>query len=278
MKLKFTKSHGLGNDFIIIDNREDKAIDFSDLATKICRRRFSVGADGILVVDNSDREDIKMKIYNSDGSEAEMCGNGIRCFAKYLHDRKIIEDKIINIETKAGLIKPEIIEKQEQTLIRVNMGKPGLKRSLVPMTGPDSDFVIDETLEADGRKITFSAVSTGVPHCLVFTDEITDYKVRVLGPIIEKHPIFPVKTNVEFINVIEPSHIDVRVWERGAGETMACGTGACACAVAGIKKGLLNRKVTVSLPGGDLIIEWDGKGDVYMTGTAEEAFTGQIEI
>lgn len=274
--MQFTKMHGLGNDFIILDNRDENISGYATLAEKLCRRRFSTGADGIILIMKSNQADIKMRIFNSDGSEAQMCGNGIRCFAHYVYKNNIIATKKMTVETLAGIITPEIVDfiDNKTSLVRVDMGKPRLSRHEIPMLGEDAPQVVGEPIEAGGVKFTFTAVSMGNPHCIIFVDEITDEMVRRYGPIIEKHPIFPEKTNVEFIRVLSPEHIQFRVWERGAGETLACGTGACASVVAGIIKGLLERKVKVSLPGGDLTIEWEENGNVIMTGAAEEVFRG----
>jgi diaminopimelate epimerase len=279
--LKVTKMHGLGNDFIILDNREGQIDDYSKIAKILCRRRFHIGADGILIIENSDKADLKMVIFNSDGSEAEMCGNGIRCFARYVFERQIINKTEMTIETKAGIMAPSIIvdeQNHENLLIRVNMGKPELRRSRIPMTGTDSSMVIDEPVTAMGETFEFTAVSMGNPHVVTFIDELPGPRLAEIGPVIEKNSIFPVKTNVEFARVENPEHVIVQVWERGAGETLACGTGACATVVAGQLKKVLGKEVRVSLPGGDLFIEWDGQGPVYMTGPAEEVFTGETKI
>ena len=276
--MQFTKMHGLGNDFIITDNRDETISDYSNLAETLCRRHFSIGADGIILIMKSNQADIKMRIFNSDGSEAQMCGNGIRCFAHYAYKNNIITKKTMTVETLAGIIKPEITEfiNDRKSLVRVDMGKPRLRRNEIPIAGEDTPRVVDEPIEVEGVKFLFTGVSMGNPHCIIFVDEITDEMVRRFGPIIEKHPLFPEKTNVEFIKVHSPQHIQFRVWERGAGETLACGTGACASVVAGIMKGLLDKEVKVSLPGGDLMIKWEESGNVIMTGPAEEAFTGTV--
>lgn len=279
--MKFTKMHGLGNDFIIIDNRSGLNLDYPRLAKNLCRRRFSIGADGILVILNSEKADIRMRVFNSDGSEAEMCGNGIRCFARYIYEKKILSKKSISVETPAGIIKPQIVDNPEDPddlLIRVDMGKPALRRNEIPMTGEDTPRVLDEKIEVNGDEFFISAVSMGNPHCIIFVDEITDHLIRHISPLIENHPVFPRKTNVEFARFIEPRHVKVRVWERGAGETLACGTGACAVVIAGIMKKMLDNKVKVSLPGGDLLIEWDKTGNIYMTGPAVEVFSGEITL
>jgi len=276
--LKFTKMHGLGNDFIIIDHSAGKKMECSRLAEKICRRRFSIGADGLIFILPSVVADIKMRIFNSDGSEAEMCGNGIRCFAAHILENGILKKRKMTVETLAGIMETEILEEKDKSgniMVRVNMGKPRFRRSQIPMVGEDSPGVIDEKIEVDGEILVFSAVLMGNPHCVFFVEEIDDYMVRHIGPLIEKHPLFPKKTNVEFIRFRTPRHIEMRVWERGAGETLACGTGACASVVAGIRKGMLDREVRVTLPGGDLLVGWEDGGNVMMTGPAEIVFKGE---
>ncbi|MCE1249032.1 MAG: diaminopimelate epimerase [Firmicutes bacterium] len=275
--MKFTKMHGLGNDFIVIENPDKQPLNYPELAVNLCHRRFSIGADGILIVEDSDNADIMMRIFNSDGSEAKMCGNGIRCFARYVFDRNIVPKTKMTVETISVTVSPEIItDENGETVVTVDMGKPILKKSLIPVAGEEEEPVKDKKVEIDGEEFTFSAVSMGNPHCLIFVDEITDRLVREVGPKIEVHPLFPEKTNVEFIKVLSRNHIQVRVWERGAGETMACGTGACASVVAGIIKGLLDNRVKVSLPGGDLDITWTQGESVFMTGPAAEVCTGEV--
>jgi diaminopimelate epimerase len=277
--MKFTKMHGLGNDFIVIDNRDKKPLNYPEIAVNLCHRRFSIGADGILIVEESDKADIMMRIFNCDGTEAKMCGNGIRCFSRYVYERNIVPKTRMTVETISVTVSPEITKNDsEETVVVVDMGKPILKKSLIPVSGEDTETVVNQTIEVDGESFEFSAVSMGNPHCLIYVDEITDRMVREIGPKIEVHPLFPEKTNVEFIKVLSPSHIQVRVWERGAGETLACGTGACASMVAGVLKGLLENKVKVSLPGGDLKIEWSKGESVFMTGPAVEVCNGEVSL
>lgn len=281
MKIQFTKMHGLGNDFIIIDNRAMEEIDFSSMAVNLCRRRFSIGADGILVIAPSSIAGLKMEIFNPDGSQADMCGNGIRCFARHVFEEGILPSPRQAVETLAGIIRPEIIEDPGSPgglLVRVDMGPPGLDSGQIPVNLPGISPVIDQVMDAAGEQFTFSAVSMGNPHCLIFVEEPTDRLVREIGPRVEAHPLFPRKTNVEFIRVEGRDRLNVRVWERGAGETMACGTGACASVVAGRLKGLLDSRVTVHLPGGSLQVEWDGQGSVMMTGPAVEVFRGWVSL
>lgn len=279
--MKFTKMHGLGNDFIIFDNRAGEKLDFYKISKKLCRRRLSIGADGLLVVENSDIADLKMRIFNPDGTEAEMCGNGIRCFALWAYKRKLVDSKSLNVETLAGIIKPALVDDPQnpaEFLVRVNMGKPIFSNTRGSGGTTDISSTVDETIIVEGKKITYTPVSLGNPHCVIFTDVIDDSVVSQFGPSIEKHPNFPNRTNVEFVKIISPDHVRVRVWERGAGLTLACGTGACASAAAGVKKGLLAEDVRVTLPGGELIISWNGKDSIFMTGPAMESFIGEVKI
>lgn len=277
MKIFFAKMHGLGNDFVVIDFRKyqqdigDNVL--SEFSKRICNRRFGIGADQLLLLYPSGIADFKMRIFNADGGEVEMCGNGIRCLAKYIWDRKISEKDILEIETLAGIIKPERIGEY----VRVDMGKPILVPCEIPvkLNTQSSEPLIDFPLKIKDRLFKITTVSMGNPHAVIFVDEdINEFPVSLYGPEIEKHEIFPKKTNVEFINVLNRRELVMRVWERGAGETLACGTGASASAVAAILKNLTDRKVIVRLPGGELFIEWNENNHVYMTGPAVEVFEG----
>ena len=275
MKIPFTKMHGLGNDFIVIDCRDGKSGVKSEesgaLARRLCHRRFGIGADQVLLLYNSEKADFLMRIFNADGSEVEMCGNGIRCFAKYVWDRKLSGKSVLEIETSAGIIKPE----KAGDLIRVDMGTPVLDGRQIPV---DLDGVIkDYPLTIEDKTFTITCVSMGNPHAVIFVDEVEGFDVRRYGSRIEAHRLFPKKINVEFVQVIDRKTLRMRVWERGAGETMACGTGASAVAVAANLKGIAEQKVTVKLLGGDLLIELSENGHVYMTGPAEEVFEGCIQ-
>ena len=294
MKVEFTKMHGLGNDFVLIDCRKTKLRGLSGLAEKLCHRRFGIGADQLLLLDSSTVADFRMRIFNPDGSEVEMCGNGIRCLAKYAWERGLSEKDTIEVETLAGIIRP----KKSGGLVMVDMGEPVLEPERIPVkTGQRSmvkgqkekelnsklasqEFkpVIDHPLKIEDRDFKITCVSMGNPHAIIIVDNAANFPVAYYGPRIENHAFFPQRTNVEFIEVPNSSEIVMRVWERGAGETMACGTGAAAVAVAAHLKGLTGRKVTVHLAGGDLTIEWSGDNHVYMTGPAVEVFTGEIEI
>jgi len=277
--MEFTKMHGLGNDFILINALEDeKDVDYYELAPKLCDRNFGIGADGLLIILPSEIADIKMRIINSDGSEAEMCGNGIRCFAKYVFEKGIINKTRMEVETLAGIIIPEIMLNNNKVVsVRVNMGEPQLDRAKIPMEGPPGP-VIKEKLKVLDNEFEITAVSMGNPHCVIFVSDLTAIDINKWGPLLEKHPVFPRKTNVEFVHIINPAEAVMRVWERGAGITLACGTGACATIVAGVLNNLLNRKATIKLLGGELEIEWAENNHVYMTGPAEEVFRGTIDL
>jgi len=278
--LRFTKVQGLGNDFILVDGFAEKINldELPALAVRMCDRRFGVGADGLVPLLPSARADVQMRIFNSDGSEAEMCGNVTRCAAKYLYEHGVIRQEKIRVETLAGIMVPELlVEGGRVSLIRVDMGEPRLERTEIPMAGP-AGRVVDEPLPVDGAGYRVTAVSMGNPHCVIFVPDVESVPLREIGPRIETHPVFPKKINVEFIQVLAPDEVRMKVWERGAGETMACGTGACAAAVAAHLNGLTGRRVTVHLRAGDLLIEWADDNHVYMTGPAEEVFTGVYPV
>jgi len=283
MKIDFVKMQGLGNDFILIDCLSKPLGDssfLSYLAKRLCNRHFGIGADGLILILPSSKANLKMRIFNSDGTEAQMCGNGIRCFAKYAYENKIISKIKFTIETLAGIITPELIFKgKEISGIKVDMGIPKLKRREIPMEGENSPTVVDETLKIDSKTIfQITCVSMGNPHCITFVNDVQSIPVDEIGPKIENHPLFPEKTNVEFIQVLNKQEINFRVWERGAGETLACGTGACAALVAAVLNKKTDREAIIHLPGGDLDIQWADNGHVYMTGPAELAFKGKMEI
>jgi len=275
--LRFTKVQGLGNDFILINCLEEEVNpkNFSSLAVGMCDRHFGIGADGLVPLLPSDTADIHMRIFNSDGSEAEMCGNVIRCAAKYLYEHGIVEKEKIRVETLAGIMIPELfVENGRVKLVRVDMGEPCLERSDIPMVGPPGR-VVDEPMDVEGVTYRVTAVSMGNPHCIIFVPNLEQVPLHGIGPRIETHGAFPRKTNVEFVQVLNRDEVKMKVWERGAGETMACGTGACAAAVACILNDHTGRRVTVHLEAGDLVIEWAENNHVYMTGPAEEVFTGE---
>ena len=275
--MKFTKVHGLGNDFVLIDclNGNNLSGDLSKLAQQICHRNFGVGADGLVLLRPSEKADLRMQILNPDGSEPEMCGNAIRCAAKYVYDHNVVRKTKIRVETLAGIIVPEVITDNNQvTSVRVDMGEPRLNRSEIPMQGPEGR-VVDVPLEVNGEVYRVTAVSMGNPHCVIFVPDVEAVPLHQLGPMLETHPAFPEKTNVEFIQVLSNDEVRMKVWERGAGPTMACGTGACASGVAACLNNLTGRKVTVHLSAGSLVIEWKEDNHVYMTGPAAEVFVGE---
>jgi len=273
MNISFTKMHGIGNDFIVIDCRKTAlSSQLSALSKRLCNRRFGIGADQILLLHNSDKADFRMSIFNADGSEVEMCGNGIRCFAKYIWDRKLSSKQALEIETPAGIIRPE----RAGNLVKVDMGVPILEGRQIPVK---LDGVIQEfPLKILDKKFKITCVSMGNPHAVIFVDDVAGFDVAKYGPVIENHELFPKRVNVEFIQVISPGTVLMRVWERGSGETLACGTGASAAAVASNLTGRSRKRVKVRLPGGDLRIELHKNGHVYMTGPAVEVFEGRIHI
>ena len=278
--INFTKMQGLGNDFVVLDYEEYKKTNKTpnDLAIKLCDRHFGIGADGLIIVNPDTKDtDIGWIFYNNDGSIAQMCGNGIRCFAKYVYEKGLVNKKEFSVETKAGTIIPKILD---NGLVRVNMSEPILIPEKIPVRiSANLNF---EIIVSD-RTFIANAVSMGNPHCIIITDEDTKALALKYGREIEKHPLFPEKTNVEFIKVLSRDEINLDVWERGCAITLACGTGACASVVAAILNGLCDNKVKVNLPGGQLLIEWDGnindtKHDIFMSGRADYSFRGQIEV
>ncbi|MDI3547597.1 MAG: diaminopimelate epimerase [Halanaerobiales bacterium] len=281
MKLNFTKMHGTGNDFIVIDGFRYKIKNYRQLAIDLCKRHFGIGGDGLIIIlpPESKENDFRMRIFNADGSEAEMCGNGIRCFSHYLREKNLTGKDILRVETLAGIITPEVISGNRKTSqIRVNMGKPKFKPAEIPVDlDTDAEYIQEHKLPVNDKTFQINCVSMGNPHTIIFREDIDQIPLAEWGKEIENHPAFPEKTNVEFIRIIDRSEIAMRVWERGSGITLACGTGASASVVAGIKNNYLDEKVVVHLPGGDLVIEWSGD-DVFMTGPAETVFNGAIEI
>lgn len=277
-KLEFTKMHGIGNDYIYIDVAKNK--DLKEIFTRysigalvryLSNRNFGIGGDGVIFIEKSMIADFKMRIFNSDGTEAEMCGNGIRCFAKYIYDQKLTEKDILKIETLAGIkeVKKEkhILEPSKETIEQyvVNMGKPIISGNL-------SISVLD-------KNIQLTKILIGNPHAVIFTKDVENIPIKKYGPLIENHKYFPQKTNVEFVEILENNLIKMRVWERGSGETFACGTGSCAAVVAGVSNNLIKRDVKVLLRGGELDINWDKKtNNIYMKGMATKVYDGIMEI
>ncbi len=274
-EITFTKMHGIGNDYIYLDCRDREPERLPDLAREMSDRHTGVGGDGIILICNSDKADFRMRIFNADGSEARMCGNASRCVGKYLSDRGIASSPAITLETLGGIKTLHLHHLPDGKVgsVSVDMGYPSLKASEIPVSVAEEQM-IDREVDTTRGPVRITAVSMGNPHGVIFTTDLSTENVHTTGPELERHPMWPDRANIEFARVDSPDHITMRVWERGSGETMACGTGACATAVAAFTTGRTGRKVTVSLPGGDLIIELTPEGKVIMTGPATEVFTG----
>ena len=273
--MRFWKMHGLGNDYIVIDNRDQKIGEekVNSIAKQLCERRFSVGADGLLLVYPSTSADLKMRIFNSDGSEAEMCGNGIRCFSKYCYENGIVKKTEFSVETLAGVKNVWLtLKSNEVTQIRVDMGEPKWERQTLPMLGEGT--AINVALPVDGEPYQVTCLSMGNPHCVTFVENVDEFPVDYVGPSIETDKAFPKRTNVGFVQIISRNELKVRVWERGCGETLACGTGTCAAVAAAKKLGKVDNKVTVHVLGGDLIVEV--ADTLFLTGAAEKVFEGTL--
>ena len=275
MQIKFTKMQALGNDYIYVNcfRQKPNKLNLSELAIKICNRHFGVGSDGLILVAPGKTHRFRMIFYNPDGSEAEMCGNGIRCFARFLYDQGLSKSRIQDIETKAGIIHTEILQTGNTFLICTDIGKPILERKMIPMKGK-GETCINESLNLDGRKVTITGLSLGNPHTLIFVKEFSpDW--RGIGREVENHPLFPRRTNVEFVKVLNKRKIQLKIWERGVGETLASGTGASAAVVAGVLNHQLDRKVKAIFDKGELTIEWKKEDDhLYITGPAISVFSG----
>lgn len=277
--MEFTKMHGLGNDFIVVAGERALPDNAAELAVRLCNRFFGIGADGLVYILPTDNADFKMRIINSDGSEAEQCGNAIRCVAKYVFDNGLTDKTELTIETIGAGVQPVQIttEGGKAALVTVDMGQPILNGLDVPTT-IDANPVLGHGIEVDGREFKFTAVSMGNPHCVIYVDDAANFDLATWGPKLEKHPMFPRKINVEFATVNSRDQVDMRVWERGAGPTLACGTGACATLVSSVLNGLTDRKATISLAGGDLSIVWNEENNrIYMTGPAAAVYTGSVE-
>lgn len=274
--MRFTKMHGAGNDYVYVNAFEESLpADIAGLAQRVADRHFGIGGDGLILICPSERADARMRMFNADGSEAEMCGNGVRCVAKYVYDHGIAQKDELQIETGNGVLTLQVLtENGRAERIRVNMGTPILKAADIPTTLP-GEPPLRAPLTVEGQTLEVTCVSMGNPHCITFVDEVNDDWVHRVGPLVERHVAFPNRVNAEFIQVVSPTEMIMRVWERGSGETLACGTGACAAAVAGVLNGLVERKVTCHLLGGDLELEWAESGEVYMTGPAVEVFHGE---
>ena len=278
--MKFTKMHGAGNDYVYVNCFEEPVENPEQVAVRVSNRNFGIGSDGLILILPSDRADVRMRMFNSDGSESEMCGNGIRCVAKYAYDHGLVTKKEITAETGAGILDLQLFTNTSNRVdrVRVNMGVPRLTRAEIPMQGNGSDRVVAEPLNIMHTSFNITCVSMGNPHCVIFVDDVERLQLEKYGPLIENHDIFPRRTNVEFVRVISPGEVRQRTWERGAGETLACGTGASAVCVAGALNGLTEKKILNHLSGGDLELEWAEDGNVYMTGPAVEVFSGEIDL
>ncbi|CAB3393618.1 diaminopimelate epimerase [Kyrpidia spormannii] len=273
--MKFVKMHGLGNDFVVVEVHA-LPVDPGALARNWCDRHFGIGADGLVFVLPSDRADVQMRIFNADGSEAEQCGNAVRCVGKYAFERGLVRRRDLVVETLAGLQRIVLGGNGSRVEeVTVDMGEPILEPGRIPVALAEGGTPSGR-VEAAGREWAFTAVSMGNPHAVIFVDDVEGTDVRGVGSEVETNPLFPNRVNVEFVETLGPGEIRLRVWERGCGETLACGTGACAAVVAGVLEGRSGRKVQVHLPGGTLKIEWAEDGRVYMTGPAVEVFRGEI--
>ena len=270
---------GLGNDYVYVNCFEEKIENPSELAVKVSDRHFGIGSDGLILIRPSEVADFRMTMFNADGSESEMCGNGIRCVGKYVYDYGLTDKTEVSVETLAGIKYLKFLIKDGKVdMVTVNMGEPILKPELVPVVG-EGDAVIDSPIEVDGKEYKMTCVSMGNPHSVVFVDDVDNFPLHEVGPLFEHHKAFPRRVNAEFCQVIDRTHAKMRVWERGTGETLACGTGTCATAVACILNGKTEDEVTITLLGGDLIIRWDReKNVIYMTGPARVVFDGEIDV
>lgn len=277
--MKFTKMQGIGNDYIYVNCFEEKVENPSELAVRLSDRHFGIGSDGIIFIEPSKVADCKMNMYNADGSQGKMCGNGIRCVGKYVYERGIAKKEILQVETLSGIktLHLNIADGQVKT-VEVNMGKPILKSADIPVLF-SKDQVLNEPLTVGGKEYHITCVSMGNPHCVVFVENVDDLKLEEIGPLFENHPIFPDRVNTEFVQILDKDELKMRVWERGSGETLACGTGACAVACAAAWNRVTGRNVKIHLKGGDLLIRWDEQtGEIFMEGPAEFVFDGTVEI
>ena len=275
--MKFTKMHGAGNDYIYVNAMQEQVLNPSEIAIRISDRHFGIGSDGLVLIMASDCADFRMRMFNSDGSESEMCGNATRCIAKFVFEKGLTDKQSVTLETKAGIkvLDMTVIDGKVST-VRVDMGEPILEPVNIPMDFP-GDYAIQVPVTVRGKEYLLNGVSMGNPHAVIFTEGIEALNLPVIGPDFEHNELFPKRTNTEFVEVIDNEHVRMRVWERGAGETLACGTGACAVLVAGVLSGHLHRKAQVDLLGGSLQIEWNAENNhVYMTGDAVTVFEGEI--
>ena len=278
--MKFTKMHGTGNDYIYVNGFEEKLENPSEAAVKLSDRRFGIGSDGLILILPSDVADCRMEMFNADGSIGKMCGNGIRCVAKYVYDRGLVKKDVLRVETRSGVKTLQLrVEDGKVASVRVNMGQPELDPEKIPVLFSKDRMVDEEVYTPSGNVWRVTCVSMGNPHAVIFVDDVEGLNLPAIGPEMEKHAMFPERANIEFAQVTGPHEVQMRVWERGSGETLARGTGACACAVASVLTGKADRDVTVHLRGGDLHVFWDpDTDDVYMEGPAAFVFDGTVEI
>jgi diaminopimelate epimerase len=277
--MKFAKMQGAGNDYVYVNCFEETVADPAALARQVSNRNFGIGSDGLILIMPSEVADVRMRMFNSDGSESEMCGNGIRCVAKYAYDHGLVDKKEITAETGAGILTLQLFPNDHNKIdrVRVNMGHPRLTRGEIPMTGDPDELVVNVELKVLDRTFHITCVSMGNPHCVIFVDNVEEFPVEKYGPIIENHALFPNRTNVEFVEIVSPTETRQRTWERGAGETLACGTGSSAVTVAGVLNDRTERHMLNHLLGGDLEMEWAEDGSVYMTGPAVQVFEGEFD-
>lgn len=286
--MKFTKMHGCGNDYVYVDCTKEVIPNISETAIRVSDRHFGIGSDGLILIKASDVADFEMDMYNADGSRGKMCGNGIRCVAKYVYDHGLTDKTTITVNTLSGIKTLKLtVEDGKVSKVRVDMGEPELipaqvpvKASVLGLADDRREAIVAEPLEIKGRSYDITCVSMGNPHCITFIGEdVRDFPLEEVEPVFEKHELFPERVNTEFINVIDKDHLRMRVWERGSGETLACGTGACAVAVASYLNGFTGRSVDIELLGGHLEVVYDEKTNhVFMTGPATEVFSGEIDL
>ena len=279
MEFSFTKWQGTGNDFVMIDCLKEPEADYVSAAVELCDRHYGIGADGILLVLPSDKADIRMRIINADGSEAEMCGNGIRCFASYVYEKGYVKFEEFTVETGAGILVPKIMEKHgAEAMVKVDMGEPILEGEKIPVAGYGMNRIVAEPITVKDKEFKMTCVSMGNPHCVIFVDDAENFPIHEYGPLVERHEKFPKRVNAEFIQVIDRKHLRMRVWERGAAVTLACGTGACATTTAAILNDFTDRNIEIQLDGGKLNIEWADNNHLYMTGPAVQVFAGTYNL
>ncbi|MCD6582665.1 MAG: diaminopimelate epimerase [Desulfuromusa sp.] len=276
--MRFTKMHGAGNDYVYINGFEEQIEDPVTMAPQVSHRQFGIGSDGLILILPSAVADVRMRMFNIDGSEGEMCGNGVRCVAKYAYDHNLVKKLKMTVETGGGVLSLTMTVGASGWVnrVRVNMGEPGLRRADIPMLGPAAEGVVSVPLEVAGQQFEITCVSMGNPHAVIYVEDVEIFPVTEIGQLVENHSWFPDRVNVEFVQVLSPIEVIQRTWERGSGETLACGTGASAVTVAGVLTGRTERKIINHLRGGDLELEWLKTGAVMMTGPAVEVFTGEF--